>query len=170
MIVKGSIIEQVKEIDGFNFIGEKFEVIDVSDTTVVFRHNALGQGVMSFEEMMKYFKVVVDEWSKWTPVTEQYGITPETALWITQFADIVDCDSEWQFRTKDKIVEARYMGKPSTVGQSKCSLEDQYDLETGIQAAVLKAYIECLRDKLEDAKYLLEEYSYYEKVDYSQYW
>lgn len=58
----GTIIEQVKEIEGFghrdfNYIGSRFKVISVSEGEISFKCD-FGTGIISKEGFQEYFKVV----------------------------------------------------------------------------------------------------------------
>lgn len=127
LVIKGDKIKQVKEIMGFNYIGMEFEVVNVDMGVISFSCN-MGNGVMSYDELEKYFeKVVKAEWSEWE----------------------VDCsDESFIYRVKDKLIElADINGEYSSVF-AKCLPTDEFDLEVGLDICRKKMGIKKLMREL----------------------
>lgn len=133
IIVKGDKIKQVKEIMGFNKVGEVFEVLGVEDGVVSFRAS-FGQGVMSYNECEKYFeKVGEEQWSGWVT------------------------DGLEEFRIKGKVIQYRERNTNISVF-SKCLPEDEFNLLTGLELCRDKLKFKKMKIELEKLKNQLSKY------------
>lgn len=102
MLVKGDKIKQVKEINGFNKVGDEFLIKDI-DVGVITFESTYGRGVMSYDEFERYFEKVVEEkWTDWTITNKGYkyrtkGMLTELEFYydgIHTFAKCLECDKE----------------------------------------------------------------------------
>lgn len=119
MILVGNIIKQTKEIVGFNYIGENFEVTDVKGTNVAFK-GRMGVGVMTIDELNEYFEKVVikPQWSEWMP-------------------DKIYMDHNYVYRIKSGIIQYKDVNSGTKV-QSRCMKCDEFKLQTGLEICRLK--------------------------------
>lgn len=128
MLIKGDKIKQVKEINGFNRVGDIFEVVGIDDNSISIKSD-IGVGIMSYCEFEKYFEKVIEEtWSEWK---EQYNYL---------FDDILE------YRIKGRVTECRFSDGIHTY--SKNMDEDEYSLKKGIDVCVIKYKIKALQNEL----------------------
>lgn len=127
LIVKGDKIKQVKEIMGFNYVGKEFVIDEVNMGVISFSGN-IGRGVMSYDELERYFeKVVVEDvptWSEWKD----------------------DDSSYYKYRVKGKLIE--YKNHIGNRVIAKCLPEDTFDLEIGLSICRRKMEIEEIKNEL----------------------
>ena len=129
MLIKGDKIKQVKEINGFNRVGDIFEVVDIDGNSISIKSD-IGVGIMSYCEFEKYFEKVVEEtWSEW----KTYYYNDKHLL---------------RYRTKGRLTECEFSDGIHTF--SKNMDEDEYDLEKGIKVCIIKYEIKLLQNKLKE--------------------
>lgn len=121
MLLIGDKIKQVKEIEGFNFVGKEFVIEDIKGTNIVFSRIGLGKGVMTMIEFEEHFeKIVEPTWSEW-----------------------IDLGFTKKYRVKGDLIEMRFKGHGGSVFSKPCE-EDEFNLEVGLQVCNLKLNIrEC---------------------------
>lgn len=118
MLLVGDKFKQVKEICGFNYIGETFVVEDLVDSHIVFSLPNRGVGMMTLEEFSEYFeKYVEPKWSNW----ENYGF-------------------DLEYRLKGELLEVRIRGSETSVFAKPCE-EDEFNLDIGIAVCIQKLRI-----------------------------
>lgn len=131
LVVKGDKIKQVKEIMGFSYVGREFLIDDVDMGTISFS-GGMGRGVMSYDEMEKYFEKVVEEvWSEW----------------------VYDEECDGDYRIKGTLIE--YANGCGNVF-AKCMPEDEFDLEVGLDICRRKIKIRELEKKVKQLKHDLK--------------
>lgn len=124
MITKNDKIKQVKEIDGFNRIGEIFEVTNVSEDGIISFKCDFGYGVMSYNEFEKSFEKVEELiWGNWI-----------------KFDDYDESDYKYKYKTNNKVITMKCLdsGYEDLMSKSTCSEGDIFDLNKGIKLCIAK--------------------------------
>lgn len=119
----GDKIKLVKEIVGFNYIGEVFTITNFYNGRIAFCGN-MGVGFMTLEECAEYFEKVEKEtkeekWSDWKTYKNERMI---------------------KYRTKGEVIEMRDFHFKKSVFSKPCE-EDSFDLETGLEICFIKMKI-----------------------------
>ena len=133
MLLVGDKIKQVKEIKGFNYVGEVFTIEEFDGKNIIFSKSFFGRGFMSIEEFHEFFeKVVEPTWSEWENIL---------------------ADTSYQYRVKDTLIEFRHKEDKKSVF-AKTHENDEFDLSTGLRLCVLKMKV---RNKESEIKAIKEE-------------
>lgn len=127
LVIKGDKIKQVNEIMGFNYVGEEFEVVGV-DMGVISFSCSMGTGVMSYDELEKYFEKVVEiKWSEW---------------------EIDPANESLMYRVKDKLIELADINGDYSSVFAKCLSSDEFELEVGLDICRKKLEVKKLMREL----------------------
>lgn len=120
MLVENDKIEMINAIDGFNKVGDKFEIVNVTDNGSIIFRSSYGQGVMTQDEFDKYFvKVKERVWSKW-----------------------VDSGKGYEFKTdNEKYVKVH---KDGFHAKASCNPNDKFNLSDGIDLCLARITIKKL--------------------------
>lgn len=129
MLLVGDKFKQVKELGGFNMIGETFIVQDLMENHIVFSLPNRGVGMMTLEEFSEYFeKIVEPKWSDW----ENYGF-------------------DLEYRVKGDLIEARVRGSQVSVFAKPCE-EDEFNLDIGLAVCIQKLRIREIEHFIKEVK------------------
>ena len=91
MLLQGDIIKLVHPINGFDRVGDIYEVVDILDGGMISFRCGYGAGVMSYDEFETYFeKKIIRTWSQWENIRFEND-------------DIV-----YSYRTNGKRIELRH--------------------------------------------------------------
>lgn len=113
MLFKGDKIKQVKTMVGFNYVGSKFNIVQIDGELIVFE-NHMGRGMMNMKEFEQYFeKVVEGEWSDWQKK-----------------------DFYMEYRTKGNTIQCKF--RDGIITHARCLDEDEFNLKTGLDICELK--------------------------------
>lgn len=127
LVIKGDKIKQVNEIMGFNYVGKEFEVVGV-DMGVISFSCSMGTGVMSYDELEKYFEKVVEvKWSEW---------------------EIDPANESLMYRVKDKLIELADINGDYNSVFAKCLPSDEFELEVGLDICRKKMEVKKLMREL----------------------
>lgn len=123
MLITGDRFEMVNPIEGFNQVGDTFEVIKVLENGTITFKAGYGTGVMSIDEFDKYFqKVLTSKKKEWTD-------------WITyDDEESLFCDG-YEYKTNGQKVIVREGGEGSLKASSSCHPNDVFDLRKGYDLA-----------------------------------
>lgn len=120
MLLVGDKIKQVKEINGFNFVGGEFTVTGFEKSLIMFK-SSFGRGVMTLKEFNEHFEKVEYStyWTDWISVPNSINLV---------------------YRVKGRTVSVMNIETEDVV-YAKALEDDTYDLDTGIQICKIKLEI-----------------------------
>lgn len=156
-MTKGDYIRLVKPMGFFDNIGEVCEVLNITEEGVItFKFGGLHMGCMSYDEFSKYFELVSKEELK--PKKPKYVWTE----WKPMYLNLLKDDG---FKTQTIEVYVRNNGKKVQIkhlltdgfvatGWASCSDEDEFDIDRGINIAIMrfKANLDIAKAKINRAK------------------
>lgn len=134
-MVNGDKIVLKKEYGNLKFVGEMFEVGNITDTSIVIRNvkNKVAVASISIDDFYEYFSEVeqAKQWTKWTKFIVENG---KIAF----------------YRTNQKKVQVKIdCGTETFKGESCCNTdEDEFNLYYGLNIA----YCRCKIKKLQSIK------------------
>lgn len=133
MLTKGNEIKMVKEISGFNRVGDTFEVVNVNDDGSIIIKSSYGVGVMSYKEFEEYFKVV--EELKWVKLND-YIINLDEDLVKLLCNLSIGKIGDMEIKTDNgEFVMLRF---GDYVTEAKLHPDDEFDLIKGIKICIYR--------------------------------
>lgn len=116
MLLKGDKIQLVTTIEGFNKVGDVFDVVDILEGGTISFRCGYGVGIMSHNEFENYFKVVqIRKWGRWMPVVQD--------------------NKTYIYRTNGKKVELKADGIKT---YASCAPNDTFDLRKGLDLCMAR--------------------------------
>lgn len=156
MITTNSILKLKKNIDISetpfapftsiipDILNAEFKVISIYRDYISFVNNPLGAGVISFDELDKYFDVFTPNTPKDEFEIDSTPYSPKWTKWTEYtFSDGTSC----LYRYKDTAygsvkLECKFIYLSEVlIGRACCHKDDEFDLEKGIEICKNRAYI-----------------------------
>ena len=156
-------------------IGTEMTVTDIKGITVAIEASfelgnckAVVQGLMSYDEVEKYFEKVVETetksetpkrvWTEWTKIDDVEKLSCRyihscSDCWFTKLCDFFDMDNI-EFRTNGKKVMARKSNDNHIKSEATCHKADTFDLTTGLKVAIARLAV---KEAEHNLKTLIEE-------------
>jgi hypothetical protein len=146
MLVVGSEFIDMKPLNGFNYVGNRFNVTQITDGMIGFKAgkgcNFDGVGTMSFDEFHTYFKEIIPKTEK----PEIKKVHKKNSNW-----------THWKFVYCDgAMIAYKYNGKRVIVKRDKCTASaschptDKFDLEYGLGLAIARLIPRLIKRDIED--------------------
>lgn len=133
MLTKGNKIKMVKELPGFNRVGDIFEVVNVNDDGSITIKSSYGVGIMSYKEFEEYFKVV--EELKWVKLND-YIINPGKDL-VNSLCNLsIGKIGDMEIKTDNEEFVMLKFG--DYVVEAKLHPDDEFDLIKGIKICLCR--------------------------------
>lgn len=156
MITTNSILKLKKNIDVSetpfapftsiipDILNAEFKVVSIYRDYISFVNNSLGAGVISFDELDKYFDVFTPNTPKDEFEIDPTPYSPKWTKWIEYtFSDGTSC----LYRYKDTAygsvkLECKFIYLSEVlIGRACCHKDDEFNLEKGLEICKLRAYI-----------------------------
>ena len=128
-----------------NILNAEFKVTSIHQDYISFINSSLGAGIISFDELDKYFNVFAPN----VPNDEfEIDPTPYSAKW-TKWTEYTYPDgTSCLYRYKDTAygsvkLECKfiYINDGNLIGRACCHKDDEFNLEKGLEICKLRAYI-----------------------------
>ena len=131
-VLKGEKLYLIHEFGSFKQLGTCMEVANITDTSVVLRHDKTKVAITAIDikDLDKYFTKDKNKWSDWSNLIDETGELIGT------------------YRTNHKKVQVRTLFKKFR-GESSCNVSDKFNINFGIRMAYLRARIKFVLSEIE---------------------
>lgn len=131
-VLKGEKLYLIHEFGSFKQLGTCMEVANITDTSVVLRHDKTKVAITAIDikDLDKYFTKNKNKWSDWSNLIDETGELIGT------------------YRTNHKKVQVRTLFK-KFMGESSCNVSDKFNINFGIRMAYLRARTKFVLSEIE---------------------